>query len=509
MSFLFKIRKHPEWLVVILAVFFALIHLLISIKQSIDIDETYTLNTTRQDLGSVIHSSLVMEMQPPLYFAVLKIWRVVDDSILWARIFSILCMSFSILAFYRLSGLAFEDNRRLLMTVLFALNPFTFWAAQEIRVYALAIFLVIIQNDLFFRHFLKDEYPSIKIRIILVIISLISVLTNIYLAIPLIANFILLFACKQYKHLLRYIADMALPVILILLVFWFMPLNKISHFYLQDENSIDKPLNYIYQLAARFNIFLSGLSKGDLPFLDWHNAYRIIGIILYAALFYRIYRQAQLILSKRRLRYIGYLFIIGILLILMYFIVKEDAQYLRHSFYIYPALLLAFSIVMFLNNDKITQYIVILLLFTYTGRNWVYYSSNRKSEGLVQIKALIENKEESAQSIFFYRNMTGCIFRELYQGKCPLFYLPKPFDFGKEINFSEYVLDSEQEIDSCISRPSVGNTIWLVNDYNKETVWGGTKYNYALLDQYFDRRYKVVFDSIFANEYRLRKIILQ
>src|SRR6187399_2711789 len=55
------------------------------------IDESYTLDTTSKSLAYAWTQSLDFELQAPLYFMLLQLWRGLGDSIFHARLFSIVC----------------------------------------------------------------------------------------------------------------------------------------------------------------------------------------------------------------------------------------------------------------------------------------------------------------------------------------------------------------------------------------------------------------------------------
>ena len=79
-----------------------LIHLIVCLNLAITVplaailniwtDEAYTLNTTGKNLSYALVQAINFESQAPLYFILLNIWRSVNDSIFWARLFSIICV---------------------------------------------------------------------------------------------------------------------------------------------------------------------------------------------------------------------------------------------------------------------------------------------------------------------------------------------------------------------------------------------------------------------------------
>ena len=104
-------------------------------------DEEYTLATTAHGAVYAWHRAIDYELQAPLYFAIVAAWRLLDFSVWFARLFSIL----SAVALY---GTLLQIGRRIApardplpFAILVALNPFVVYAALEIRVYAFGLLL--------------------------------------------------------------------------------------------------------------------------------------------------------------------------------------------------------------------------------------------------------------------------------------------------------------------------------------------------------------------------------
>jgi hypothetical protein len=119
--------------------FLSLIYL--SYKLNIWEDEAYSLNTSSLGLGQVIHQSYHFEGQPPFYFLSLAVWRLINPGIFFARLFSVVCVALSTLVLKKYMNLMPVSRPSNWITAIFLLNPFTVWAATEIRTYALLILL--------------------------------------------------------------------------------------------------------------------------------------------------------------------------------------------------------------------------------------------------------------------------------------------------------------------------------------------------------------------------------
>lgn len=113
-------------------------------------DESYSMHTSSNNLIDVIRLSYDFEGQPPFYFVILSIWRHINPGIFFARLLSTISIGISAFYFYRLVRLVSGADSSRWMIVIFLLNPFSVWAALEIRLYSLAILLSTILVYYFF-----------------------------------------------------------------------------------------------------------------------------------------------------------------------------------------------------------------------------------------------------------------------------------------------------------------------------------------------------------------------
>src|SRR4051812_37622717 len=118
-----KIHKYFIFIVIFL-------HLVIAVPLAwvlnIWIDEASTLYTTGKGFLWTIQNGWLIEKQAPLYFSVVALWRIVDGSIFFARLFSIICSALAIKVFFDVASRFFSDRQAKLLTVVFALHPFLF-----------------------------------------------------------------------------------------------------------------------------------------------------------------------------------------------------------------------------------------------------------------------------------------------------------------------------------------------------------------------------------------------
>ena len=82
------IRSWPLWVLMLVSLALAtpLAYLL-----NIRFDEAFTLNTTLDGPVYAVKQALGFGQQAPLYFLLISLWRTIDPSIFFARMFSVLC----------------------------------------------------------------------------------------------------------------------------------------------------------------------------------------------------------------------------------------------------------------------------------------------------------------------------------------------------------------------------------------------------------------------------------
>lgn len=107
----------------------------------LDVDEAFTLDTTGRGPLHAIRQAVGWELQPPLYFALLSLWRLPFEGWVHARLFSTLCTAAAIFVlaetFRRFTG----RERAGWVAAALAFNPLVLWSATQARGYALVLLL--------------------------------------------------------------------------------------------------------------------------------------------------------------------------------------------------------------------------------------------------------------------------------------------------------------------------------------------------------------------------------
>ena len=159
-------------------------------------------------------SAAVNEEQAPLYFWILSLWRYVDGSIFFPRVFSIICSCLSIWLFAGLAGRFSGPRGRLFATVFFAFHPVLIWASLEIRPYSLLILLSLLLIKLLLDGFIDEDYwrstSKSPARIFFLVTAIAALYTNYYLGFLLLALFVPLVVLRRWREAGVYLALMGI-----------------------------------------------------------------------------------------------------------------------------------------------------------------------------------------------------------------------------------------------------------------------------------------------------------
>jgi hypothetical protein len=199
----------PAKFVLPLIVLHLLVALPLSFVLNVWVDEASTLYTTGNGFFHAFGNALADEIQAPLYFWLLSIWRQIDGSIFFARLFSILCGVLAIKAAFDVARRFLPEYARKFAVAIFALHPFLFWASTEARGYSLAILLSALLLRFFYDAYLTEE-PALKAKICYIAVSIVALYTNYFLGFFLVGNFCALLALRKNKQAAYYLGHMVI-----------------------------------------------------------------------------------------------------------------------------------------------------------------------------------------------------------------------------------------------------------------------------------------------------------
>jgi len=134
-------------------------------------DEEYTLATTAHGAAYAFHRAITYELQAPLYFVILALWRAVNMSIWFARLFSLLCATGLFFALAKIAQRVAPRRDPIPFALLASINPFVLVAALQIRLYSFALLLSALLYLCFDYGFANGNSKRARIGFLLLAIS--------------------------------------------------------------------------------------------------------------------------------------------------------------------------------------------------------------------------------------------------------------------------------------------------------------------------------------------------
>ena len=204
-----RVPKTKAFNVSLLIILHLLIVLPLAYSLNIWGDEGSTLHTTQHGFFDAFQNAGASERQAPLYFWMMSLWRSINGSIFFARLFSIFCSVSAIKLFADLTRRLFEPRSALLATAFFALHPFLIWASVEIRVYSLVILLSILLLKFLFESFSGETNDdarghSTRDAALFCVTAIAALYSNYYLGFLLAGCFVALLAARRWAEARKY-----------------------------------------------------------------------------------------------------------------------------------------------------------------------------------------------------------------------------------------------------------------------------------------------------------------
>lgn len=437
-------------------------------------DEASTLYTTQNGFWPAFQNAAADEKQAPLYFWIMSLWRSINGSIFFARLFSIICIAAAIKLFADLASRLFEPRAALLATAFFAFHPYLFWASLEIRVYSLVILLSVILIRLFFDVFIKESEPNAgkNSNILFSVVAVIALYTNYYLGFVLVGLFAALLVSRKWREARIYLGLMLLVAAAIfpLLLIDFESQFAANTSGFKDPRSIIKGVRHLWGHFLTFMLPTEVLPDDRYSIVDLVRLWTI-RIALVVVGFFAVVRRKSLSSSTLSLAAVTAT-IFGCLLF-AYFVVGSDYIEIRHASVLFvPLILFAVSLLsdIFVTNGKqlgvvnktfaIVGSLLVLASFSHTLV--ALYPDMAKRGDWARVGAFIEQNEIPGQPIIVFPTYEVLALPYHYHGVNRVLPDEKYFELEKEAAFgTEYSL--RKEIDFFISKiPADAEMFWFV-----------------------------------------------
>jgi len=466
-------------------------------------DEAYSLNTSSLDLPGVIRQSYHFEGQPPVYFIVLALWRLISPGIFFARLLSLFFVGFAALFFLRIVCIASGNESYKWLVIIFLLNPFTVWAALEIRPYALLIFLSTISIYYFLLYVIENKK---KYLYYFLLISFIGIYTQ-YFFVFLIAT--LAFSLFIYRG---WRAFYSFCLYLIPLVILFIP----NLLFISEHLAMAHSDNPNYSIIERFtlgfktvqNILLAINLFPTEKLFRW--SIRIIFFFLFVFTYIKQYNKRHTT-SNFNFKKINAIIIMNAIIVILFTIyliitgIKFNDRYMAIEV---PLLIMLFMI--FKEYTPLIRNIIFGTISLYFVSLLIYkYSNPIKTYDYQSFAIYVSSIAHIDEPIVLNSNTISAPFEYYYTGSSPLIPLPDTFKLT-ENGFQLLIKDTIELKQLLGSIRSDSKSILFIND-NLVGYSCDLKLTTEMMDKCLNAQYKITLDTTYygksrRNYFRIRRL---
>lgn len=463
------------------------------------IDEAYTLRSTEGGLEHAVKRALGFELQPPLYFVLLTLWRELDGSAMFARVFSIVCTTSTVLLSAGLARRYLPGVPPALVAAVVAFNPLTVYAAVEARFYALALLLSALLLLLFHDGYVARQ-PSSGKEFRYTATAVVALYTHYFLGFLLAAGGVALLVVRRGVALRRYLVGMVVTAVL------FAPIAVIT----------------VRQLASveATGVRPQTLAAGST--LVWYEAWRqllpvrhdsplanarawasrlVLPLALLAALVRR-QRPTAALLVPLALSAVVAIFFVGIAVRL-----GPDAVRPEHTTVLYlPVLVAGLALLHYAGGVRAAAFGAAVSL-VFAGHNLLEtYAPLAKPGDWIRVSHYIERHEKVSEPILVFRAEYVLDFAYHYAGRNRLIPIPGPM--GEErYDPTTAVLRDEGEILRALGgRFGNAGRFWLVTRHTEP--FRGVDVHPEILEEFVARHCTVLRDQSFVSS-RVRLLELR
>jgi uncharacterized membrane protein len=301
------------------------------------VDEASTLYTTEQGIFQAFQNVFHDEKQAPLYFLILSLWRELNGSIFFARLFSIICAIVAIKVFNDLAQKTLDKRTAIFATAFFALHPFLMWTSLEIRLYSMVVLLAGLLLKFFDKIYLSNENKANGA--IFIVISIIALYTNYFLGFLLAGFFLTLLVLRKWSAAKDYFLKMLIVGACILPLIWAVKIQVGAY-----TSKFDEAKSIVTGAQIFWNHFLTFVLPTEIypledlttisTFRVWLVRILLFGFILFLVKF------RKKVFSERLVNYGVLTATVFAFFGLTYFLVGVKFIALRHFAVVFPVIVL-------------------------------------------------------------------------------------------------------------------------------------------------------------------------
>jgi hypothetical protein len=474
---------------------FVLVTVFLSIKMNIWLDEAFSLHSTGSTLANTLEQSIRLEQQAPLYYILLNIWRAINNSIFFARLFSILCIVFS--AFFLMAIVRKHSQKwPVLFLCLYFSNFNIIWAATEIRTYALGILISSILLWSFIRVFI-DKSKDIKYQVVFIIASVIALYTHYFLGFLLASYCMYFILLRDFKSLKKYLLYMLITGACFAP---FFIINAIGQLGQSTAYSI-KTVTLIGSFKYVLRLFVSQV------FIEtdkWSTPLKIMnGTIAAAAL-------SCFIIFKKNVRTapMGRVALVCAIVICAVFpffyallLYLGDISFLekRYVMFLLPPMILAvfYGITVF-QNIRVKMFLFVMILLYGISVSVITFYPMKKSGDWKNVGSFVDERIKPKENIFVYPPERALPLAYYVKKENKIIQIPEEMNFKTYSQGMGGVLKDDRRIDSIVQTGNKDQQrCWFI--FNTPAEYHGVAFNSQLLPLYIKENFNIVEQKSFLN----------
>jgi len=455
--------------------------LFLSDKLNIWVDEAFSLHTTEKSLSYALEQALNFELQAPLYFAFLSLWRKLNGSVFFARLFSVICVALTIYVVSLLSRRLWKDVHPGWIAAAVAFNPLTIAVAIEMRLYALILLLTSLLLLSFYDGYLAEK-RSRRAQVCYILLAIAALYTQYYMGFLLAANACALVLLRRWRPLLEYVVGMLIAGLCFAPMLPFIRRQMSAHTApLRDTESWFSDFKFILWRVKDY--LLPAESETMAVVRTW-----VLRACYLATLWIVIARRRQL-----RPQTIAPMTIALTLVLFFLIIARLSGQLviqIRHTAVLFlPLVFAAFALVILAGKRWIVMVWTLIAIMFALPLLYARYRPMAKQGDWQRVAAHLMAQEKTEQPILIFHAGAELPLKHYYAGGNRLVPLPRDNTFER-FDFHDYILRDEREITSALERtPGNHEELWLVTDGN--CGFSGISYNCALLEDFVNKSYTV------------------
>ena len=467
----------------------------LALKLNIWTDEASTLYTTQNGFFQSFSNLFTDEKQAPIYFLLMSLWRKINDSIFFARLFSVICSLLAIFAFARLARKLWDEKTAIFITAIFALHPYLFWASLEIRLYSFIILLTCLLFLFFHDGYLREDSDDKKAQVFYVLISIVALYTNYYLGFLLVGGFVALLILRRWTPAKNYFLQMLAVGVAILPLFYIINLqfsDRIVTF--QEEKS------WLEGVRNSWHHFLTFILPTEIYPTEEITVFSIIRLwivrfsILAAIIIFVKNRFKDL--DKNIIAFGTISAVVALFFLFVYFQLGIGYIEIRHAAVFFVAIFIFVSAVLVKILPKKSWVFVAVLYFIFFSYSiYALYPNLTKRGDWARVAAFIEQNEKPNQPIVIFQVYDAIALPNYYKGANQILPDEKIFAFFIEDRTGSSN-SYRNQIEFLISKiPPDALEIWLLTNERCDV-----KQSCESLEKFVQANYNIIEERDFYKE---------